>query len=163
MTDETDPAEVAARLQKLYEAGDKWVLLYVIEECVSAERPAPKWARDALWQAYGKARLGRVRSWNEVFGPPWHQGKKTKQQRSVQTWVKGVSVYLRIHHLSQYEGKSINAELFDQVAKEQRLSRATVIRLYGEVRDSGLVHDVTPSSVKTAYRERTKPRSNFRR
>jgi hypothetical protein len=56
-----------------FDAGDKQILLWMLDDCARTGQPIPEWAAEALYKIlYGMAKGNLKRnSWNEAFGKPY--------------------------------------------------------------------------------------------
>src|SRR5262245_653541 len=113
-----------------YEQGDKRELLYWLGWCVINNRQIPSWIRQALQEALHAASSYRIRSWDEVFGPPVPKGTKLKVARRKHeiAW----PLFERVRDLVK-AGRPIDDTLFEEVGREFGIGKTVASELYYEV------------------------------
>jgi hypothetical protein len=93
-----------------YEAGDKQILLWAIEDCAWRGALVPNWAAEALHDImFRDVARGRIASWAAAFGPI-----RVNQQRKIQSRQHMVAVWTMIRK-HRGEGCTDWEELFEDV------------------------------------------------
>ena len=120
-----------ARLR--YEQGKKSELLYWLRDCVMNNREVPDWIKKALCKALDDAHTYKIKSWNEVFGPPVPKGKHLKNAR--RNYEIAWPVFDRVQelHKSNPSEWPIGDYLFETVAAEFKIKKTLASKLYYEV------------------------------
>jgi hypothetical protein len=100
--------------QATFDAGDKQILLWAIEDCAQKRHPIPEWAAQKLHEIMfrGVAR-GEIACWKDAFGPI-----RVKQHRTIQTLKHMVAIWLRIRKLKDEDQTLDYDGLFEEVQKE---------------------------------------------
>jgi hypothetical protein len=116
-----------ARLR--YAQGKKSELLYWLHYCVMNDREIPAWIKEGLFKALEAAHSYKIRSWNEVFGPPVPKGRRLKNARRNQEIA--FNVFDRVQALHK-AGQPIDENLFEEVGKEFGIKKTLASQLYYE-------------------------------
>jgi hypothetical protein len=116
-----------ARLR--YAQGKKSELLYWLHYCVMNNREIPAWIKEGLFKALEAAHSYKIRSWNEVFGPPVPKGRRLKTARRNQEIA--FNVFGRVQALHK-AGQPIGEILFEEVGKEFGIKKTLASQLYYE-------------------------------
>ena len=112
-----------------FEAGDKQILLWAIEDCAQRGAPIPEWAGKALHQImfHGVAR-GNFASWEDAFGPIL---------RDAAAYYKDLQhmadVWKRVRELKERDGRTIDDLLFEDISKEFGIGIVKVKKYYGKI------------------------------
>src|SRR5262249_38288467 len=107
-----------------HRGGDKTWLLFEIWRCSRDGREIPKWAIDALDQAYRAALAGDLSSWDEVFGKPFPKGTQPRRRRAL---IRKWEVWAMVHDLAE-EGNAIDDSLFERVGKKLAIGGRTKVK-----------------------------------
>jgi hypothetical protein len=112
-----------------FEAGDKQILLWAIEDCAQRGVPIPEWAGNALHQImfHGVAR-GNFASWEDAFGPI-----RVMQQRTIKSLQHMADVWKRIRERREQDGCPIDDLLFEDISKEFGIGIGKVKEYYGKI------------------------------
>jgi hypothetical protein len=115
------------RLRQRFEAGDKAMLLYSLNHCLTNNLPIPPWLATAFREACEKGHRLKVKSWDEVFSPPLKKGQQIEAAR--RKMEKAEPLFDLISERRK-AGASINKELFETVGKEVGLSGTVAEEIY---------------------------------
>jgi hypothetical protein len=111
------------RLKARLHAGDKRGLLEALAICFAVETPVPSWLTEAFLGAYHSV----PKTWDDVFGRPRPKGHSVaKARRNKEIRFK---LYCRVEE-RHARGEAKDNELFADIGKEFRISRATAQRYY---------------------------------
>jgi len=122
-----------------YDSGDKLALLRAVSLCAQHSLVMPDWLAVQFLARYRKVTRVRVGSWDEAFGRPFKKGTHISQARL--RLEKRFLVHNRIRTLHA-DGRSINEDLFDEVATELGVSRTVCKELWAEAQ--GLLDRILP-------------------
>jgi hypothetical protein len=101
--------------RKRFEAGDKALLLYCVERCLTHNVPAPAWLKQPFSNVCTAAQTYEIRSWDEVFGRPQKKGQRLKMAR--RKMEIATDLFWRV--MERYDaGEALDKELFAAVGKE---------------------------------------------
>ena len=124
-----DPKHPAVgSLEDRFNASDKQILLWAMDDCAQRGKPIPPWAAKALNDIIYRAAEGEFYSWDDAFGKIF----AGIQKRRAQTLARMLDVYYRIRELHA-EGHAIDNLLFERVGKELKLQasgKTSVQELY---------------------------------
>ena len=107
---------VEGSLEDRFNAGDKQILLWAIDDYAQSEKPIPQWAAKALNDIIYRAAEGEFASWDDAFGRIF----AGMQKRRAQTLARMLDVYYRVRELHA-EGHAIDNALFERIGKELKL------------------------------------------
>jgi hypothetical protein len=121
------------------EGGNKEVLLKTMHECLILKRQLPEWLRLAFLQAYQSAYPYKIKSWDEIFGPPHPKGAhlKTRQKH----FELRSPILSRVQELAA-SGESIDKGLFEKIGEEFGISGTTASTIYYD-EGTRLLHDIS--------------------
>ena len=124
-----DPKHPAVgSLEDRFNASDKQMLLWAIDDYAQRRKPIPPWAAKALNDIIYRAAEGEFSSWDDAFGKIF----AGIQKRRAQTLARMLDVYYRIRELHA-KGHAIDNVLFERVGKELKLrasGKTSVQELY---------------------------------
>jgi hypothetical protein len=124
-----DPKHPAVgSLEDRFNASDKQMLLWAIDDYAQRGKPIPQWAAKALNDIIYRAAEGEFASWDNAFGKIF----AGIQKRRAQTLARMLDVYYRVRELHA-EGNAIDNVLFERVGKELKLrasGKTSVQELY---------------------------------
>jgi hypothetical protein len=115
-----------------FNAGDKQILLWAIDDYAQRGEPVPQWAAKELNNIIYSAAQGKYTSWNDAFGKIF----AGIQRRRAQTLTRMLDVYNRVRELNA-KGHPIDNRLFERVGQELKLpasGKTTVQELYLRVK-----------------------------
>jgi hypothetical protein len=126
-----DPAYKAeGSFEDRYNAGDKQILLWAIDDCAQRGEPVPEWAAEALSDILYRMATGEFATWDDAFGKIFANGYR---QGGMRTLSRMFDVWFRVKQLSG-EGQPIGDGLYDRVGRELGVGgKTTVANLYREV------------------------------
>ena len=128
-----DPKHPAVgSLEDRFNASDKQILLWAIDDYAQRGKPIPKWAAKALNDIIYRAAEGEFASWDDAFGRIF----AGIQKRRARTLARMLDVYYRVRELHA-KGHAIDNVLFERVGKELKLhasGKTTVQDLYLRVK-----------------------------
>jgi hypothetical protein len=113
--------------KRQFEAGDKWVLLCTLYNCLLLRRPLPEWLRDAFLAAYDSATDYKIKSWDDAFGQPHPKSTHVDAERR-KLELRPVIIW-RVSMLKA-KGAKIEKDLFERVGKEFGISGTATSDIY---------------------------------
>lgn len=129
-------------LEKRFDAGDRWALMLGIRKCANFDLVMPEWLACAYIKAFDTVNNHRVKSWDDVFGPPLTKGaqlsaRRKKREKSVHVWNE-VQSHLLAEQVwnektRQWESaRPIDDELFTKVGEKLGLGLTLTKTYYTE-------------------------------
>jgi hypothetical protein len=103
-------------LEQRYRDGDKHALFDAIWICLCRPEPvpAPAWVQAAVSNAWMGLVGARIKSWDEVFGPPWPKGTNVSRLRW--KYERAPFVWKRARELIA-SGHATDDTLFEEVGR----------------------------------------------
>jgi hypothetical protein len=100
--------------ESTFEAGDKQILLWAIDDCAQRRATIPDWVAQKLYDIlfHGVAR-GEFASWEDAFGPI-----RVKQQRTIQAIRNMVAVWEAVNELKQKNNQLDYDGLFEEIRQK---------------------------------------------
>jgi hypothetical protein len=124
-----------------FERGYKGAVLWVIYICATSKWRIPQWAADAFSDMCWTGWRAKAKSWDDVFGKPYHGQQRTARNETQATWV-----WAHVKKLRMEESVPVTNELFERVGNEFGMSRSVVSKLYYRV--EGLLEGISPERRK---------------
>jgi hypothetical protein len=146
------PRSQRARPRKLTEALVKWcrkryargnplMLLIAVDACLRTGSKVPLWAAQKFCDQIDKWLRAQVKTLDEAFGVQRPAGKhfdRRKKREALRPYI-----VLRVLDLNKFQGVPIGGGLFEQVARELKVSAPYVSDVYYE-RDSRALRALRP-------------------
>lgn len=116
-----------------FEKGNKWALMQALSVCSKEHIPLPGWAAQAFIDAVELARIGRVRTWDELFGKTFPDGQHLNayNKRQEKLW----PVYYHIRALTELNpDTAVDAGLFEAAGKKFGIGKTLASEYYYEAK-----------------------------
>jgi hypothetical protein len=135
-----DPAhKPEGSFEMRFNAGDRQILLWAINDCAESGDPIPDWAAKALRKILYGAAKGRFNSWDDedAFGKIF---AKSARKRGIQSDARMFDVYDKVIKYSE-DGFKIDDNLFKRVGKELGIGKKeTVKKLWKRAKADAIKH-----------------------
>ncbi len=97
-----------------FEEGNKAVLLMALHQCLIMQKPVPEWLRLSFIEAYQSATAFKIRSWDNVFGPPQEKGTHLEAWKEYAALRYPVAFRVALREADE----TIAPDLFDKIGSE---------------------------------------------
>lgn len=119
-------------LKMRYEAGDKYALPLAVRIVAMHDVLMPDWLQKEFVQRFRDVNHYKVKDWSDIFGRTIPKGKSfhtLKRDREL-LWLVGGDI-----REAKKQGKSINTELFEELAAKHGTNRDKIAKLYKKLRN----------------------------
>jgi hypothetical protein len=113
-------------LEDRFEAGDKQILLWAIDDSAQKGQPIPEWAAKALNDIIYRMAAGDLTSWDDAFGKIF----AAKRRSRIQHLALMLEIWAEIYQRSE-AGESKTEEFFESVGEKFKIGPTLVKKLYG--------------------------------